>query len=164
MLTKRPLFRRNKFRLKKRRWWSHESLPCRCGNPLSLAMHVRWSRRPSVRPVGRSADRIDRFDRSDNFSLVRKIDCVETIDFIKKSLKSEPPSRFFGRFKIFAIFGSVGSVFRSVRSILRPKAMVDRPGKDHLYFSMIFQTLNQNVWVFGLTLQLPFRTLKRFYF
>ena len=40
---------------------------------------------------------------------------------------AEKPKREFSEF-----FGSVGSVFRSVRSILRPRVVVDHPGKRFL--------------------------------
>ena len=33
----------------------------------------------------------------------------------------------FGRLNFFANFDSIDSIFRSIRSILRPRAMVDRP-------------------------------------
>ena len=37
------------------------------------------------------------------------------------------PRNFLGRLKIFANFDSIDSIFRSIRSILCPRAMVDRP-------------------------------------
>ena len=90
--------------------------------------------RRSVRSIARSIDRIDRFDRFGNFfvrsKFFQKIDRAETIDSVQKSFKSEPSSRFFGRLKIFVIFGSVGSVLRSVRSIWRPRVVADRPGQE----------------------------------
>ena len=47
--------------------------------------------------------------------------------FRQKTSKCEPSSRFFGRLKNFANFDSIDSIFRSIRSILRPRATVDRP-------------------------------------
>ena len=57
------------------------------------------------------------------FSLRSKI--FEKIDCVPKSSKSEPSSRFFGRLKNFANFDSIDSIVRSIRSILRPKVVVD---------------------------------------
>ena len=85
----------------------------------------------------------DRFDRSRGRS-IESIDSIDSIifwslaKFLKnrsrrddrsrqKSSKSEPSSRFFGRLKFFVNFDSIDSILRSIRSILHPMAMVDRP-------------------------------------
>ena len=80
------------------------------------------------RSRGRSIESIDSvdsifFDRSQNFW---KIDHGETIDSVKKSLKYEPSSRFFGRLKILVIFDSIDSIFFSIRSILSRTTAGDR--------------------------------------
>ena len=63
-----------------------------------------------------SIDSIDSID-IDNFfvrsKIFEKIDCVETIDSVQKSSKSEPSLRFFGRLKILRI--SIRSIRYSVR-------------------------------------------------
>ena len=91
---------------------------------------VVGTRRPSIDTIDRPIESIDSIVliifRS--FEKFEKIDCVETIDSVQKSSEFEPSSRFFGRLKIFGNFDSIDSIFRSIRSILRPRAMVDRPG------------------------------------
>ena len=81
----------------------------------------------------RPVESIDSIDIANFFvrsKIVEKVDCVESIDFIQKSSKSEPYSRFFGRWKIFATFDLIDSIFRSIRSISCPRAMVDLPAGD----------------------------------
>ena len=96
-------------------------------------MHRHHGGRRSVRSVARSVDRVDRFGRFGNFAdfhifchvgeleicPVSKFQVCTTLGGRKNA---EKPKREFSEF-----FGSVGSVFRSVRSILRPRDVVDRP-------------------------------------
>ena len=63
------------------------------------------------------------------FDFFEKMRCVETDDLVRKSSKSEPSSRFFGRLKIFAIFGSIGSIFSSTPSVMCQWVVLDRPAK-----------------------------------
>ena len=57
--------------------------------------------------------------------IFRQTACVAAICLVRISSKFEPSSRFFGRLKIFANFDSIDSIFRSIRSILRPRVVVD---------------------------------------
>ena len=91
----------------------------------------------SIRSIARSVDRVDRFGRFGNFADfstfstcrgARDLSGVKVSGLYdawrpKKCRKTET--------RIFHFFGSVGSVFRSVRSILRPRAMVDRPDEGN---------------------------------
>ena len=82
----------------------------------------------------RSRDRsIESIDSIDSIIFVRSkfLEIVAGVNAIQpgqNSSKSEPPSRFSGRLKILAIFISIDSKFRSIPSISRPRAVVDRPG------------------------------------
>ena len=82
----------------------------------------------------------DRYDRSRDrsidsidsiifrsFGKNEKTHCVERDELVRKSSKPEPSSQFFGRLKIFAIFGSIGSIFSSTPSVMCQRVVLDRP-------------------------------------
>ena len=90
--------------------------------------------RRSVRLVARSVDRVDRFGRFGNFAdFSISLSCPGARDLSRVKVSAlcdawrpnfaEKPKCKFPEF-----FVSVGSVFRSVRSMLRPRAVVDRSG------------------------------------
>ena len=94
----------------------------------------KHSGRRSNRSVSRLVDRVDRFGRFVNFAdfsiflhvgeleicLVSKFQLCTTLGDRKNAEKP--------KCKFFEFFGSVGLVFRSVRSLLRPRVLVDRSG------------------------------------
>ena len=90
--------------------------------------------RRSVRSVARSVDRVDRFGRFGNFadfSIFLPCRGARDLSGVKVSALYDawrPKKCRKTETRIFHFFGSVGSVFRSVRSILRPRAVVDHPG------------------------------------
>ena len=88
--------------------------------------------RRSVRSVARSVDRVDRFGRFGNFadfSIFLPCRGARDLSGVKVSALYDawrPKKCRKTEMRIFHFFGSVGSVFRSVRSILRPRVVVDR--------------------------------------
>ena len=77
------------------------------------------TQKPAAKNFKRPKNREDGFDLDDFLTesiasmqiiiseILEKIDCVQTIDSVKKSSKSEPSSRFFGRLKFSAVLGVV---------------------------------------------------------
>ena len=102
-------------------------------------MRIQGGRR-SVRSVARSVDRVDRFGRFGNFadfSIFLPCRGARDLSGVKVSALYDawrPKKCRKTEMRIFRVFGSVGSVFHLVRSILRPRVVVDRSGDQSMAY------------------------------